>query len=960
MSNPPSTSDRFSLQAFRNRTQALNNKSEKYVQAPRRANKGHVINQLIEHGDDAMSPKATVANKAISSILAIYKHSKAIELYISPGSTWTYDQRFAVLWKAPALLNEQPTKTELMSLLISFYPKQLDLISLGYSAPYQYIPRATEPNKNVYLYFCQFLTKSQFAIFMQYKAKVRVPPQLPNMLQKLKVNLTKKIPSPPAKIIQQVINSSSCHAPAVVKMWEDWASEKKSSVNAMLDFIALAQPHPSNPGFPWVCMTKDDGTSWGSISETNIPLMKAIFDVIGRLVKFMNGQLWKDNKRIIMTKEEAYLRGRRLYDHLYNNAFKSFTLDKILTGGKATAQPVDYLTPHILFTLSAGNVKPVTAEEIGQGKPDRSIFQSPAVIRIMYMFYSQFLNDNWKNPSKISNFGWQNGGTEKLLNILFQQVSEDPSSYQKDDFFQEMDFLPIQEGYSVHEVTAPRCCFWAPDVKAQDNHFHEDYIRITDEVVERDYVSKLPLPYQDLNRVYFGFLSQLEEKPLILTNNSVMFAPKHLNVSGGPRTSQHSNNASNCLKFEALDFKWGLDVKIAHIANGDDTLFMFYNKSNAQFPLGYSGLKDKYRNKENKEFNTTTQINQEVQTRALKFEHGPIKAFSNMIFSKYNIELKAETLKVHPKLSDCEYLSAKIYYIPEETFGVGAFVAARPLEKILYSCLWGQTSPSIGVSPNMIAAMRSLAAYYDSSLVYKDINLTLSKVYDKLIQSEQHKPMPDAKYFESDFFEIPKDAYTTLPDLPVLPEIFSWMTGVEATSVAPTQSTTEGEEFVDYDEEEMQGLSNKSQSLEDEVVYDPLESKNVEEPIVFQPYEEGNDFTEFDSSPQTQLTVTPTIVTVSTTGTTTTSSVIAPVAYTAKVDMAKKFAKIHQNVKGRNEWIRDGDYFHLITADTKKSFSSSETVFINVEDVKIAGLRYRDSGKRTHLGNKKIFVFEVT
>lgn len=828
MSNPPNQTEKFSLKAFQTRKTNLQSSGLKKTKAERKPTASNITRQLIQLGEDTMSHKATVANAAVAAILNIYKHNKSPDFYIQPGSNWKYEERFAVLWSQPPHVQITPTKEELRAALVNFDPKTLDLISLGYSIIYQYIPRPTAPDKLVYLLMSQHLTKEHFQYLMRMKGKVRVPPQLPNMLSKLRINLSQDLKEPPKQVLDHIVKISSCHAPHVIAQFTEALINKKTCVQAMMDFVYEAQPHPASPGFPWTSMFKTDGTAWGQLSVSNEPLFKAILETIERLIKFLNGAIGTtEETRDKMSRKQAFERGHRLYDKLFLKNYKGFVIDKILTEQKLTESDVNYLSPHIIFTQSAGNVKPVTSEEIGEGKPDRSIFQSPGMIRIAYMYLSSVVSDCWKNPSKMSNFGWAKGGSELLVSRLFEQVG-----LKENEFIEQLDYLEQQEGMNVHDITFPRACFITPDIKAQDNHFHSEVFRVLYDVLERDIVSKLPKYYQNVFMAYLGFMHACEQKPIIMTNNSTIYSPKHLNPSGGPFTSAHSNNHSNIIKVEADSYDWGSGMKIAHLANGDDAIIMLYNSQKSLPAIGYHGVRDIHRTADSKLNNTRLQENQHVQKRCLDIQHGVLKKFAAHIRKKYSIELKPETLVVYPTLSSCEFLGNHIYYLDDKQFGTHALVSCRLLEKVTFSMLWGQTQPSSGFSPHMIAAMRVLSAYYDVSLVYGKIHIGLAKIYSALRKLEANKPMPSRKYFESDFMELPDDIGQTLPDLPILSEVFTWMTGI-LVSEHKSSDTVEGEEFLSYEEdyEAFKGKEVITRTLADN-------SFNSSESEEYQEYEE--------------------------------------------------------------------------------------------------------------------------
>lgn len=800
MSNSPQQNEKFSLKSFKERRLAMHQKDTALIKAERVPKKSNFIDNLKALGLEVAEGKPSQSNQALTSIFQVYRHNTNSALYISPFSSWKYEDRFAVYFFQPVSNFNVPTKEEILSVVQNFHPKQLEMISAGYTQGYAYNAKPTNPNKVVYLLYCKYMKPDLFSYFMRVKNLVYTPPQLPNMLQKLRVNMSKSLPQPDPLFITKVINSSQCECKELIEILINAEKNGKTSVQAMMEVIYEAKPHTSSPSFPWVCMSKTDGTSWGSLSASNEPLMDAIFSVIERFVRMLNGSIGTTPEaRGKVSVKQAYEKGKSFYQYLHNMIYQNFVLDKVLLEMKYDDKKKSmYLSPHIIFLESSGRIKPVTEEDIKNGKPDRSIFQSPAMIRLAYMFLSEQITDNWVNSSKLKHFGWQQGGTERLLNELFEQVDIRDSA-----FVEHFDILAKQEGKRIHDVTFPNACFWFPDIKAQDQHFHPDFFKILYSVLQRDTVSKIPKIYQQIFSAYLGFMHQLEQQPLILTNANVLFQGRNLNVSGGPFTTIHSNNHSCVIKEEIFNWDWKIHsqnkIKLAHKAAGDDAMVMFYLPGSIH--LGYSGILDRKRTTEQKLHNTITENNTHVQNRVLDFQFKNIIPFQKYILKKYGIELKDETLQLYPTLSAGEFLGNSIYYLPDDADGFGqpAFVASRPLSKVLFSGFWGQTIPSPGIGPHMVAAMRIFSAYYDSSLIYLNINTILAKVYYYLRNLEANKPLAPYKYFETDYFEMPPDM-TVLPDLPKLADVFTWMTGLQSTS--EEFKVEEGEEYASFEEHE--------------------------------------------------------------------------------------------------------------------------------------------------------------
>jgi hypothetical protein len=835
MSNPPQNTQKFSLAATKERRdqqiQALVSK----VQTSRQPSKSPLVDALITLGKEACSTSATIRNTALGKIMNIHKNNRNAPDYISPGSMWTFDSRFAVYWMAPVPVQIPCSTSDVMNIMQKLKPVNFAITSVGYAIAYSYSPKPTQPMRQVWTEYCIHGTPDFFRSLSQIKSLVFIPPQLPNMLGKLAKNLLKPLKPCSKERLRQVVDQSSCIMQDDINFFKLEDSKKGTTIiNTMIAWVLMCSPHKATPGFPYNCMNKSGGFSWGSISESNTVLLDSIILVIERFFTRILALL--KTKHSLTNPHEAFIHGRDLYKYLYSQTGMTYdtTIDTLkVEGNKQTLS----LLPHIVWCLSSGNVKPVTLEDIKEGKPNRSIFMSPAMIRIAFMRLSQQASEHWTHTSKLKNFGWQNGGTDRLLNQLFSQVG-----VAKDEFWDHAEFIVTAK--DTYDVTFPECAFFTPDIQSQDNHFDASFLSIFYDVVKRDFVKALPGRFQAPMACMLGFMNAMEEAPIILTNNNVFFYPKNLNPSGGPFTSQHSQNQSTVLGNEAKDFEWFERTKLAHVSSGDDAILMLYctdtfQVSKEPINIGFRGMKledtldDSKVGKYHKDHPYEV-INAEIQKRTEVLQFGKkgsslhgMQGFSAHIRKTYGIEFKPETLNVANTLSACEFLGASITCIPEQHYGIAALVASRPLHKCLFTILWPKQHITDGLSPQTTAAMRAFAVYYDIALVHKEAALIIYQVYQYFKkQAVAITAIPDPKYYESDFASVPTEVF--LPDLPPLGVIFKWMTGLEPETRS-IDSVEGGDYEGDYTEDNVDAETSEKQQMPRQKITDQYEDFETED-----------------------------------------------------------------------------------------------------------------------------------
>jgi len=780
MSNSPQNIEKFSLKTVREKRNQLIAHAASQVAVARRPNSSSVIDALIALGNEATSTNATARNKAVSRIMEVYKHNKIASEYILPGNSWTFTSRFAVYWAMPVTQQISFSKHDTASVLAKFSPMDFPITSIGYHQAYAYSVKPTAPNREVWTQYCIYGTEGVFREISRIKGLVYVPPQLPNMLNKLATNLSKTLKPCPPDRLKQVVTQSSCVMQDDINYFQDCGRESIPIVQAVVDWCLKCEPHKATPGFPYSCLVKKGGFTWGTVSESNTPLMLSVWSVIERFVTRLLAACQKN--KCLDNPEKSFKIGEQLYALLYSK--KEMVYDKELDNEENEKGKIaTSLLPHCVWTLSSGNVKPVAVEDIKAGKPDRSVFMSPAMIRFSFMRLSQQVSAHWKHSSKLTSFGWQKGGSDVVVNKLFTQFG-----FEEDDFWDKAEFHS-PAGQDTFDITFPQACFFAPDIKAQDNHYDSSFFSIFYKVIMRDFVQVIPTKYACAVAAMLGFMNAVEVSPIILTNANIFFYPHNLNPSGGPFTSQHSQNQSTVLGNEAKDYQWYESVKVAHLSSGDDAILALWsNRKDLHFGLRGMTLEevnDINKVTENNKKNPYNVINTETLKRGTVLEFGNKQMWKGMagfaahIRSKYAIEFKPDTLKIHHTLSSVEFLGAHITVIPTADYGIPALVASRPLHKALFTVLWPKQHPTEGVSAQTTAAMRAMAVYYDIALVNKAAASMMYQVYSHFKKGAAGTMVapPSYKYYESDFCTVPTDKF--LPELPPLGEIFTWMTGLQ-------------------------------------------------------------------------------------------------------------------------------------------------------------------------------------
>lgn len=781
MSNPSAQTKKISLASFSDKISTITSATSKPLEVVRLAPKRRppIALSIIEHTASTNFAVRKQVLGFLNIVAQIYKAHTLEADYIPACSNWTYADRFAVWFRKPTQQTLQPSKAEMVEILSFGRPTWNDMVTLGFSI-YAYAPQYTEPFLPAVLYVLSYAPQpvilSDFKLVTQH---VWVPPQLPMMLKKARSNMSKELSlneTLVSKLVNQVIGESSLDAQQDIA-FIDKIPISTTTVDAMMRWIKQGDISPSSPGFPWNSMKKEDGSPWGNFSATNVPLMEAVFSTVRRLLVALIGGL--STAKVAELADElaftsAWKKGQQLYAAIAQHAL---VMDQHVLNEQSTQKKVDSLVPHIVWTLASGNVKPVSLEDIKDGKPNRSIFQSSALLRVLMARTGQMIAEGWKHHTHLSHFGWARGGAYRVVKALFNQFPNHAPEF--------IPVVPNSPAFGtepeVRELVEDSFCFATPDISAQDQNFAPAYFDVTYRVLYRDFVSKISTRNYALALwALYGFYAAAEVNPVILTNNGVTFRGNHLNPSGGNLTSIHSQNQAACAAAAAKQYPWGskktkdypaIAVEFGSLNKGDDSLFAFH----VDFPVGKFLMT-------HAEVTSVLGFTTQAQREAVR-QHiaSRLRKFAEYCTKNLGFSWKADSLDIYDSFSACTFLGYNIYMMPETArFGVQAFVAARPLWKALFTLVWSQHRPpkTSPMTPQLCAGMRCFAVAYDTILVYPSIHTTLARLYDHLFAQCKNGQITDMRFMEIGDLELPE--ITTLPEtLPLLDEVFHWMTGLE-------------------------------------------------------------------------------------------------------------------------------------------------------------------------------------
>jgi len=847
-SNPQANKERFTMKNFtktnlakaKQRTDRLAEKNASQLGAQSALQRlkagGTPVSQAILDARQAgstltgMAPRQ-VKNAAIASLVALY-NNRASELR-PPQSNWTFEERWEVGWQKIRFTDQPMTAVEMIASLGKLFRYRANLLTIGYNRDYAYIPAPSSPRPEFWIYVCLYALPEDFPTIRELASKVYIPPSLSNMITKIRTNLLKEVRPPLQSTIDYLYSSIKYNFPEesisalALEYTGDLAKQWTWAVEKLLDWLLI---HPngtpvSTPSFPYNCTLKSNGNKWGRVEAGNEDLLVDIQLNMKRLLKAIAIRIATKLKRNPNSSiDELHDCGLELYQFLLSQTPRSDAQLK-----------TEDLWPHIVWEQAAGNIKPVDAKQVNEGKPDRAIYMSPVVLRFLGMRCSQELTDAFTHPSKMTRFSYASGGAEKLLSNLSDQLYPDSLD---DGLEYHMSPKPGSDCQNVHLTNA---AVSDPDISSMDMQIEKTFSKINKDKIVEGYRLTTKNHLHILAGATFSFLQGTSEKPLILTNLGIFWNPDHLNPSGGPFTYA-LNELKSCgmrpdfEKFCSDPCFFGYKPHFGHVAHGDDQRIMY----------GFDPIKP----------NMATNLADYPDWKLPVNDHRSLvssrwASHLAKVEKHHHVKFKKETAGISSFLSGSAYLGCAIFFAPEELYGTPAFVPARMASQSLFTAIWPKHPGTKAVNPHALYACRMYSAWYESAVVYKLNQKVLPNAYasaHRLIAKEHFTANFFTENIINPFDSDVSIAPPSLPaELPTQREIFTWLTGYESTQEIEVLSEEEGGDLLGFDSMEDDSPPSKRERKIKNKERDALKVKTPEPPAEELPIEE---LSGFDDEPQ--------------------------------------------------------------------------------------------------------------
>jgi len=701
--------------------------------------------------------------------------------FINPRNQWGWAERFAVKMLRPAVTAQTPGKAETVAQLANWQATSNPWMTLGYKQEYAYIPQFPFPYSPIWVPFARYLTGQLGEDALKEASKwVFVAPSAANMISKTVENLNHKVPVTPPDVRAAVKKLFTIRIPSDAFVFPKrdadrtkWQVQAVNNVVEWLTHDAMPDgaghfsddaPYPlkdTSPGLPWILMKPEQGTTYGH--GHNPKLLGPLFlnkDSVARrflgkmLLQYLDGphlrEIWAINAAgaSTATVEEAKARIMELGRRFYTSCVSSLhpTVD---SGGE---KPSNFKA-HLMYNQLAGNVKPVLADEIAQGKPNRSVYSTAALLRLLGTRMSHLAYEYLESPYAEKKFSFVKGGAARLtatmLELLDVESLRDAGAHRHSEV--------------LRNVEAEDVLWFAPDVKAMDMHSADDNV---EDFHRHDLAGSIPLSSRiDLEQVLLlmcvGVLEESIVHPVVLFVASTEYRPTHLNTSGnafvylinqrratavgavltgdGARLmdAPHSpdyqirwnNEAHPATLQEAFAgdrtaFKaWGDDMLIGvrikpRVTAAGQKLYVNSREESGRISPGTTAWLEPMEqvNGRNRPLWYTAD-----QGKGVLLEH--VEKILGLTF-------KPETLGVYRSLSTPEVLGHHLVFSTEFSDSP-TILAARPLAKILFSSIWPKHMPGSGstLTPHTYALLRLTGAMLEAAHAYPEAVVAIQQAF---------------------------------------------------------------------------------------------------------------------------------------------------------------------------------------------------------------------------------------
>jgi len=713
--------------------------------------------------------------EAFQAIMAAHVARANEPEFINPRSGWTWDQRFAVKMVKPAVSITNPSKAELVAALSPFQATAHTFRTAGFDREYSYNPNFTHPYGPAWPYFARGLdpVPTSRDALMAASKWVFVPPSPSSMVAKTVKNLSADVPPCPPELWKSMHEAYKLRPvpemftfPKLPADRKGWLAQTVDDVVEWLTHDAAPKldghfsdevPYPlkgTSPGLPWIIMKTPEGRSYGD-GHSQAMMEAAVLSERSVLRRFLTALLstylkkfqtiWGIGKgsdaKPTTSPEAARLATIALGRQCYTAAVAS-TAPAMDIGGH------DFKTfqMHLMYNQMAGNVKPVTYDDLEAGKPDRSVYSTPYLLRLLTTRLSHISYDALQCDYAIKSFKWVEGGAEAMMGHI-------------EDKLDARTWVTGPGPEHLHAVENEDCVFLNPDVKAMDMHVHASYV----EDFHRHDVSgmfvfnKPGQMHQALINMIIGVSEGSIAEPVVLFNNGTFYRPRHLNTSGNAFVYLVNQKAvgsiSVLLRGETGYEKYNEYAlnrfgRVMHVAWGDDMLI------GLKLPPATDVLGNKIpvnKRLSNGDYDPNAKLPVSLRTLWQGDGDAPGK-IPKKIKKLLGFELKPETLHIHRSLTGAEILGHNVWATTE--FGEPQFLAARPLEKVIFSVMWPKHFQGTGspITPAIYAALRCAGAFLEAALAYPSIRQPLREIYAHAVRSSTAVNWRDARI--ADQFEL--------------------------------------------------------------------------------------------------------------------------------------------------------------------------------------------------------------
>jgi hypothetical protein len=413
---------------------------------------------------------------------------------------------------------------------------------------------------------------------------------------------------------------------------------------------------------------------------------------------------------------------------------------------------------HILWTVQAGNVKPVTTDEMKAGSPTRSIFMAPALIDLLRAKPAQ----QWYKCARHSGIhqgrSWANGGASDFYEKI-ADIKDVGNAVLWETKVNECEFPALRSlGFSNLLTIYPDQA--AADLSCQNEYstaYHEQ---------ERDIVAN-GATKRDINTalvgVLTGFAAAAATRPLVLFGNGVVFEAVNMNPSGD-RGTWNKNEFKSVIIMEALKgvkifqkdytppfLTYGTqtlkpELKLAE-ASGDDMALGFVLPpivtANGKVGIAESWEGADARSAGQRVLDDFQRLYVGIFEKdgkpLARFETGAVlrkQGWIPKIFELCRAEAKTSTLAVNRILSEGEYLGHMLI-ATTEGHDPGSFdiLGVRPMHKVLHTLIWPhhmhfRDSP---ITPAIHTALRAMACWLEAAVAYPPLRPICREVYQRAV-----------------------------------------------------------------------------------------------------------------------------------------------------------------------------------------------------------------------------------